>query len=218
MGIFSFFNKNGAKDNKYNIGDTFVFGKYHFKSEKDIQPIEWIVLENNCKELLLISKYCLDTVKYCEPSASFVGTDCCIWENSYLRNWLNGSFYNQAFSESEKNSIIETAIITEETLHAELHKNKVFILSKSQIEDFFADNEKRKGFPTPYALQKGANTGHTDEKTTWWWTMPYIDITGGQPPRADYPSVVCQNGEINYHSRLVYHSDFTVRPVIRIKK
>lgn len=217
MGIFSFLNNKDNKDCKYNIGDTFVFGKYHFQNEKDVQPIEWIVLENNDKELLLISKYCLDTVKYYEPSASFVGTDGCIWENSYLRNWLNGSFYNQAFNEKEKNIIIETTIITKGTLRAELHKNKVFILSKSQIENFFADSEKRKGFPTPYALQKGANTGHTDEKTTCWWTMPYID-TGGQPSRVDYPSVVCQNGEINYHSRLVYHSDFTVRPVIRIKK
>ena len=218
MGIFSFFHKNGAKDNKYNIGDTFVFGKYPFKNAKDVQPIEWIVLKNNAEELLLISKYCLDTVKYCEPSALFAGTECCIWENSYLRNWLNNSFYNEAFTESEKNNIIETNIITEETLSAELYENKVFILSKAQIEDFFADCESRKGFPTPHALKKGANTGHTGEKTTWWWTMPYIDITGGQPPRVYYPSVVCQNGEINYHSRLVYHSDFTVRPAIRIKK
>ena len=218
MGIFSFFNKKDSNDCKYNIGDTFVFGKYPFNHEKDIQPIAWIVLENNAKELLLISKYCLDTVKYCKPSASFVGTDCCIWENSYLRNWLNNSFYNEAFTESEKKNIIETNIITEETLSAELHTNKVFILSRSQIKDFFADSEKRKGLPTPYTLQKGANIGHTDEKTTWWWTMPYIDITGGQPPRVDYPSVVCQNGELSYHSRLVYHSDFAVRPVIRIKK
>lgn len=218
MGIFNFSKKQNKTNENHKIGDTIFFGKYFFESEKDIKPIEWLILESNDREMLLISKYCLDTIKYCEPSPSFGGTECCIWENSYLRNWINNTFYSQAFSEEEKQNIVETEIVTDKTLNNTLHKNKVFALSKSQVCAYFSNNENRKGYPTPYALQKGANIGYSEAKSTWWWTLPHIDMTGGQPPRMDYPSVVCQNGEINYHSRLVYHSDFTVRPVIKIKK
>ena len=217
MGIFNFLKKQNNPDKNYKSGDTIFFGKYFFENEKHTQSIEWIVLESNSTETLIISRYCLDTIKYCEPS-SYEGTECCVWENSYLRNWLNNTFYSQAFSEEEKQNIIETEIVTDETLNNTLHKNKVFVLSKSQVCNYFSDNESRKGYPTPYALKRGANVGYNGENSTWWWTLPYIDATGGQPPRIDYPSAVCKNGEINYHGRLVYHSDFTVRPVIKIKK
>ncbi len=218
MRIFNFCKKQKNNSGNYKIGDTIFFGKYFFESEKNEKPIEWFILESNDTEMLLISKYCLDTIKYCETSSLVSGTECCIWENSYLRNWLNNTFYSQAFSEKEKKAIIETEIITDKTLNNTLHKNKVFVLSKSQVCDYFSDSKNRKGCPTPYALKKGANVGHNGENLTWWWVLPYIDATGGQPPRIDYPAVVCQNGEISYHSRLVYHSDFTVRPAIKIKK
>ena len=218
MGIFNFFKKQNDVDKNYINSDTILFGKYYFENEKSVQPIEWVVLENSDTDMLLISKYCLDTIKYCESSSSHGGTECCIWENSYLRNWLNNSFYSKSFSEKEKQNIIEMEIVTDKMQNKTLHKNKVFVLSVTQVCNYFSDNESRKGYPTPYALQKGAAIGHGGESSTWWWILPYVDLTGGQPSRMDYPSVVCQNGEVNYHSRLVYHSDFTVRPVIKIKK
>ena len=218
MGIFNFFKKGNNTNKEYKVGDTLFFGKYFFNNEKDIKPIEWIVLQSYENELLLISKYCLDTIRYCEPSATFNGTESCIWENSYLRNWLNNEFFNQAFTEDEKKNILVTTVETDKSLNSELHKNKVFVLSKEQVLDFFPNINERIGVPTLYALKKGANVGHNGEMTTWWWILPNVDITGGQPPRMDFPSVVCQDGEINYHSRLAYHSDFTVRPVIKIKK
>ena len=215
MGIFSFFNKNGAKDNKYNIGDTFVFGKYPFKNEKDIQPIEWIVLENNATELLLISKYCLDTVGYCGPSPEWGNSSACIWENSYLRDWLNNDFYGRAFNKEEKERITETTIITDATLDETLQKNNVFILSEKQVITYFEESTARKGIPTPYAVAKGARLGWTDDtrEYTSWWLLPYVT-----PARIAYPCAVFQMGDTQYHGRNIGHTDFTVRPVIRIKK
>ncbi len=215
MGLLKFLKK---RKESLEIGDSITYGKYFFNNKNGLKPIEWIVLDVDKEELLLISKYCLDTVKYCELSAKLNGTEACIWENSYLRSWLNNEFFNQAFTEDEKRNILETTVITCESLNSELHKNKVFVLSKEQVLEFFPNINERIGIPTSYAIKKGANVGHNGGKTTWWWILPCVDITCGQPPRMYYPSVVCQDGEIRYHGRLVYHSDFTVRPVIKIKK
>ena len=81
MGIFNFFKKQNDVDKNYINSDTILFGKYYFENEKSVQPIEWVVLENSDTDMLLISKYCLDTIKYCESSSSHGGTECCIWEN-----------------------------------------------------------------------------------------------------------------------------------------
>lgn len=216
MGILDIFKK---KPN-IKVGDSIYFGKYYFENEKDIQPIEWMVLDCNGSELLLLSKYCLDVARYCDPWSSVGGMECSIWEKSYLRNWLNAVFYNQVFSEKEKQRIVETQIVTDPSLNTTLHKNKVFILSKEQVLEHLPHPDARMGFPTPYALQKGANTGYSKEMPTWWWTLPYVEIiVQRQPARIDFPSLVCQDGQVNYHSRLVVHSsNYCVRPAIKIKK
>lgn len=219
MGLFDLFKKSNYVYANCKVGDAVCFGKYYFQDEKDIKPIEWIVLESNEAELLLISKYCLDTVGYCGPSPEWGNASACIWENSYLRNWLNNDFYNRAFNKEDMRRIIETTIITASTLDETLHKNKVFILSEKQATTYFAVNETRKGVPTPYAKAKGARLGWTDDtkEYTSWWLLPYVELTGGKPARMDYPRAVFQMGEIQYHSRNAGHTDFTVRPVIRIK-
>ena len=220
MGIFNFFKKGNNTNKEYKVGDALFFGKYFFNNEKDLKPIEWIVLESNETELLLISKYCLDTIGFCGPSPEWGNPSACIWEASYLRNWLNSDFYNSAFSEQEKSAITETTIITDISLNVTLHKNKVFVLSEEQAVAYFTENETRKCIPTPYAKSKGARLGWTDDTKEYssWWLLPYVHLTGGTPPRMDYPCAVFQTGDTQHHSRNVCHTDFTVRPVIKIKK
>ena len=110
-------------------------------------------------------------------------------------------------------------IRTDETLDSALRRNRLFILSQSQIEEFLPDGEKRCGLPTPYARQQGAGAGiDTQEKAVWWWTMP---VSGGPLPGEIYPAIVNYDGQVLFHSRLVrspgsIHA--TVRPAIRIKK
>ncbi|MBQ9761881.1 MAG: hypothetical protein IJV82_02255 [Oscillospiraceae bacterium] len=220
MGIFDFFKKDNSVHGNCKVGGSLFFGKYYFENEKDIRPIEWVVLESNRTELLLISKYCLDTVGYCGPSPEWGNASACIWENSYLRNWLNNDFYNRAFNKEEKQSIIETTIITDSSSDKMLHKNSIFILSEKQAITYFGESTARKGIPTPYAVSKGARLGWTDDtkEYTSWWLLPYVELTGGSPARMDYPCAVFQMGDTQYHGRNIGHTDFTVRPVIRIKK
>lgn len=209
MGILDLFHKKP----KIQVGDVICFGQYFYEHENDRRPIEWIVLDSDKTGLVLISRYCLDTIHYCQRP--YQGGSLA-WETSHLRNWLNTVFYNQAFSDQEKETIAETHIVTDKTLDPDLHKNKVFLLSDSQIEAYFPDSEKRKGFPTPYARQRGAGAGiDLEAKAVWWWTMPRLDGSGC------YPCVVLENGSLQHHSRLTASpgSDHAaVRPAIKIKK
>lgn len=84
-------------------GDEVYFGEYHFGGYSN-QKLKWIVIDKNsdgyirlmCKDVVAQEKY--DISGFDEPVK---------WIDSHVRNWLNLSFYNAAFSESHKNAIIE---------------------------------------------------------------------------------------------------------------
>ncbi|MDO5563877.1 MAG: DUF6273 domain-containing protein [Eubacteriales bacterium] len=64
------------------------------------------------------------------------------WRNCTLRKWLNNEFYNKAFSNDEKNRIIET-IHKNESNRGAIHpdtNDKVFLLSEKEIKKYF-ENE-----------------------------------------------------------------------------
>lgn len=48
------------------VGDTFTFGHYEQdnNSSNGKEPIEWLVLDRKGNEVLVISKYCLDSKPY----------------------------------------------------------------------------------------------------------------------------------------------------------
>lgn len=202
-------------------GDSVFFGRYFYENELDIRPIEWTVLESSETELFLISKYCLDTLLYCAPGAH--SYEDCVWENSYLRKWLNGKFYHRAFSEEEKQRILKTQIVTDEALDGSLHENKVFLLSAEQTKTLIPDVNHRIGIPTPYAAQQRGFL--REESTANWWLLPEISIMECRiPSRIDTPCiVVCDEdtAEPRSHSRLIASPGAhctSVRPAIRIQK
>ena len=86
--------------------DTVTFGTY---PQDDVtgnskEPIEWIVLDKVGDKALLMSKKVLDKKPFCNTNRHSN------WEESDLRNWLNNDFYNQAFSDKEKESILTESI------------------------------------------------------------------------------------------------------------
>lgn len=58
------------------------------------------MLDRKDGRLLVISLYGLDCRQYNETYTSVM------WETCGLRSWLNSDFYNTAFNESQKESII----------------------------------------------------------------------------------------------------------------
>ena len=70
----------------------------------DKEPIKWRVLSVDGNDAFLLSDAGLDA-KHIRP---YEGKEYAVWENSILRKGLNDSFYNMAFTDKEKDIIIET--------------------------------------------------------------------------------------------------------------
>ena len=86
-----------------DVNDIVYFGKhYKFADGKGKSPIEWQVIDVDIdkKRAYLLSTKMIDAKPYIEGSGTPME-----WRDSYLRNWLNGDFYNDSFTNSEKNAI-----------------------------------------------------------------------------------------------------------------
>ena len=114
-------------------GDYIGFGTYEQDGNEGSgrESIEWQVLNNDGEKVLLISRYILDYQPYNELN------DDIFWEESSLRKWLNDDFYNCAFSDFEKNIILDAVIHSDEKPEYENDVyecvDKVFILSYDDI-------------------------------------------------------------------------------------
>ncbi len=177
------------------VGDVISFG--HYEQDNDTsngrEEIEWIVLAKDGNRTLVISKYALDCQPYIVEEYEGV-----TWETCTLRSWLNSDFYHAAFSAEEKKAIVQTNVTPDKTVHCTNPGNStedsVFLLSKTEAEKYFSDNDARVCAPTAYAIAQGAYTNsYYNYKTAsgeaaccWWmrspghsWIYPaYVDIGG----------------------------------------
>ncbi len=127
-----------------SIGDVVKFGSYE-QDNNDIdgkEEIEWYVLDNNGHEVILLSVYNLDAIPYNEEKVNVT------WENCSLRKWLNDVFYNVAFTNEEKATIMETLVVNDSgfiwtTSGGNDTYDKVYLLSLREIEEYFGIPENR---------------------------------------------------------------------------
>ena len=211
---------------------TICFGHYPQNGENP-EPLEWLVLEESEQEMLLLCKYSIASkgfVFHCDQE-SYEHRKL-LWEFSDLRNWLHNEFYPRAFCEEEKALILTTVIKTmaNDTDPLEIFENKVFLLSKEQVEQHLATPELRKGTRTINAAND-PNVLKSDRsklENIPWWILPYIEVGAkicvntGKDKNAHYsyiayPQMVYDQGT-QYHGRNVYHIDWSVRPAMRISK
>ncbi len=149
---------------KAKTGDIIVFGSYEQdnNTENGKEPIEWIVLANDGKELFVVSKYSLDWKPYDGAWKNIT------WEECNLREWLNDDFYNTAFSASDKKLIKITNVKNNdnpeyETTGGNDTKDKVFLLSLEDVINsaygfssaYDENDEMRRCVPTAYAVARG---------------------------------------------------------------
>lgn len=110
-------------DNNLEIGDTITFGNYN-----------WKVLDIKPNQALIITEYPIGQGRYNSEFKEIT------WENSSLRNYLNGDFYN-GFSDKEKEKIIE--VLNDNPNNEQFGTNggnstldKLFILSTNEAERY----------------------------------------------------------------------------------
>lgn len=146
---FSACSKNISFDN-IKVGDTVSYGTYEQDNNKSngTESIEWLVLAKENGRILLISKYALDCKTF------FLEETETSWEDSYLRNWLNTEFIQNAFNDTEISSIAETEIQSDED-NKETTKDKIFVLNNDEAEKYFISDISRRCSPTAYAKQCG---------------------------------------------------------------
>lgn len=119
-------------------GDHVSFGNYEQDgdTQNGKEPVEWIVLDANEDGALLISKYVLACRPYNNDYKNVT------WETCSLRKWLNGDFYDSAFSETEKNFIKPSALLNDnnqlwQTKGGNNTDDNVFCLSVSEIQKYY---------------------------------------------------------------------------------
>lgn len=141
-------------------GETIKFGKYEQDNdlENGKEDIEWIVLKVEGGRAFVISKYALDN----QPYHNLAGEVS--WGISSLRAWLNKDFFNEAFSEQEKEMVLLS------TPAGYLIQDRVFLWSFDEEPSSILWQDKlRKCMLTTYAANKGALMNN--EGYTMWWLI-----------------------------------------------
>ena len=134
---------------KFKPGTVYVLGEYEQTKlyDKDVflgwqkQPIEWIPVDKIDGKYLLIARDALDYMRFDSENKSVTWAEC------NLREWLNGEFYNTAFTEEERAAICD---FTDPELGT---TDKVFLLSLDESKLIFGLDRYVDG--TDYAKSKG---------------------------------------------------------------
>ena len=116
--------------------------------------IEWIVLAQEDGKALLLTKDILEYQQYYEEHESIT------WETCTLRPYLNGSWYEDTFSEGEKEKILTTSVVNSDNAEYDTPggndtKDKVFLLSIDEVNQYFTSDDAR------IAYYNGVHD--------WWW-------------------------------------------------
>ena len=159
------------------VGELVSFGTY----EQDNDPattdeeILWIVTGKDGNKLTLMSLYALDVIPMLLEDGIYT------WEDSYAREFLNGEFYNKAFTAAERAKILA---VTVENKPNPIHGtpnggntvDRVYLPDFDEILAFYGiDHYEETGFPevnafaTPYTVSKGVWLEIPGSKKCWWW-------------------------------------------------
>ena len=167
--------------------DYVEFGRYPQTAEGEVRPVEWRVLARENNKALVISRYVLDARRF-DPESND-------WSESEIRRWLNGEFYNSAFSGEEKVRIIS------------FNQDNVFLLSREEAEKYFADEVARRCKLTAYAKAKGAYEYYKGY-CSWWLRSP-------NPNNGDEVYFVSCGGDVDDNDYVDYRRG-SVRPALWI--
>ncbi len=192
-----------------NVGGHIFLGKYEQDNDPDngAEDIEWLILAKDGNKALVISLYALDTKSF-DPSYEKTP-----WENSSIREWLNGEFIDGAFTEDEKKTIIDSALTDVRnpvygTMPGKDTEDKVFFLSESEAAEYFKSDEERQCEGTAYCYAQGANKAKNGS-CMWWLRSPGRDTK--------HASYVLYTGSVFHHGYMNFRTGCAVRPAMWIE-
>lgn len=143
----------------YKINDIIEMGIYNNN------VLKWEIKSINEEGLLLVSKYSIDCKAF--------DRDFTNWEISSIRNWLNNDFYLKAFSQEERQRIINHKTNIEDLYPDKKRKkllfdnnvvmieDKVFLLTLNDLNKYFKDANSR--------IKQSININNDGVKEIHWW-------------------------------------------------
>ena len=191
---------------KANVGDIVVFGTYEQDNDTSNgkEEIEWRVLAKENNQLMIISDKALDCQPYNTAHTNVT------WESCTLRKWLNEFFFNAAFSTEEQEKILDTNVSADNNPKYSIDPgnatiDKVFLLSVTEAEKYFASDSVRQCKPTAYAVENGAYENGSGN--CWWW----LRSPGYTQSRT---ATVYVDGSVTYGGGYVHSNVGCVRPAL----
>ena len=224
--------------------DKITFGSYPQDIEEFIsEPIKWRILDIDSEgNAFLLADEELDCKPYNEQGVEKNDDDgnaytdySCTWETCTLRDWLNGTdtyasdenaFIKAAFSEEEREAIIETTLVNEDnprynTEGGNNTTDKIYLLSIMEASkasygfignfDSLYNRAARKTKATDYSYIHGAfrsNSYDLDGYGYWW-----LRSSGCDSNRA--ANVSC-DGWSDDGGTVVEYASYAVRPVLHV--
>ena len=206
------------------VGSTVQLGFYPqgAKTTREKEIVDWIVLDRDGSQLLLISQYALDCLPY--ESADKTQVDAS-WQTCLLRRWLNETFLDETFDGGEARILVRAELEEEaweggSRLGLEAVGDRVFLLSVSEAERYFPTQDERQCRPTRYAIGRGAYQSSVGQ-TCFWWLRTTVDHTErsleGEPvENITRAALVGSSGGIVEIGHYMANRQYAVRPVIRV--
>lgn len=168
------------------VGDHVWFGAYpQTAAGTDETPIEWLVLDRDGDDVLLLSRYGLDCMPYHDR------LEATAWSECSLRAWLNDEFFYRAFTFEERQGVLSAFVDNGAaqgcagwlTSGGRNTIDRVFLLSYAEANRYFGltysdGNASSRAAPTDYALARGAyaaedcTTGDGAHAGFWWLRSP----------------------------------------------
>ena len=195
-----------------------TFGRWHLNadvtdSEDGKEPIEWLVLENDGKTALLLSRYVLletnFNLRYGDASGK-------VWAKSTLREYLNGEFFQNVFTKEEQKAIRASSVKNPAGPSTKTKggssKDKVFLLSYEELEKYLPTQESRVAECTEFSQILMQNKGYDVEiamhPQSWWLRTPGMNVA--------MALLVAKDGTVDLKMGEQSVSPRGVRPVIAV--
>ncbi len=193
------------------VGDVVEFGMYEQDNNKKNgpEPIEWRVVKETDGVLILLSEKALD----CQPYEKDIINDydsyyddyddhavykSVSWSSCSLRNWLNSSFYSDAFISNDKKQLVQ------------MNGDRVAVPAENVMSTPNTSYyEYRECEPTPYAVVEGAFKDGKNGPCIWWTSTPGKS-TGSA-------LAVNEDGKVQSNGYWANSDAIAVRPVIYVE-
>ena len=190
-------------------GDRIGFGSYDTDGwEDDQESVQWIILDKQDTKVLIISSQVIDAIPF---NSEYTDSD---WESSSIREWLNGEFLSDHFSDAQKAMILETELDNPsnsayEGKDGSSTTDSVFLLSEEEVNEYLTA-EDRVALLTGSTADRMLLSGKKDYDETGAWLLR----TNGAS--SDLAAFVDPEGEVNLEGVPVNSKYIGLRPAMWI--